>query len=106
MDTADNLRDANPWRAEPDPVKLTILGKLLEELGELTAAASRCVIQGVDAVHPVTEKPNTDWLAEEMIDVESMLVFLRKYVLNLTGAPIDKRMERKRAHIEQWLASF
>lgn len=103
MDTADHLRDASPWRAETDPVNLAILGKLNEELGELTAAVSRCIIQGVDGAHPVTAKPNKDWLMEEMIDVENMLVFLRLHVLDLTGAPIDKRMARKHAHIQQWL---
>lgn len=103
MDTADHLHDASPWRAETDPVKLAILGKLNEELGELTAAVSRCIIQGVDGTHPVTEKPNKDWLAEEMIDVENMLVFLRSHVLDLRGKPIDNRMARKHEHIKQWL---
>lgn len=106
MDTADKLRDANPWRAEPDPVKLAVLGKLAEELGELQAAVARCIIQGADGVHPVTTKPNLDWLAEEMIDVENMLVFLRSHVLHLSGMLVDKRMQRKKEHIQQWLASF
>lgn len=110
MDTADKLRDANPWKAESDPVKLAVLGKLAEELGELTAAVARCIIQGVDGAHPVTGKPNIDWLFEEHIDVENMMYFLRRYVLGCSGTTKGlkegERADKKCKHIEQWLASF
>jgi len=109
MDTADKLRDANPWRAEPDPVKLAILGKLSEELGELQAAVARCIIQGLDGVHPVTGKPNIDWLCEEKTDVENMLFFLGEELslfLAIDGsddAAMTERRKKKQAHIQQWL---
>lgn len=112
MDTADKLRDANPWRAEPDPVKLAILGKLSEELGELQAAVARCIIQGLDGVHPVTGKPNIDWLCEEKTDVENMLFFLGEELslfLAIDGsddAAMTERRKKKQAHIQQWLDSL
>lgn len=98
LDTADHLRDASPWRAEPNPVFLAILGKLGEELGELQAAVSRCIIQGVDGAHPVTEKPNKDWLEEEMIYVENMLVFLRLHVLSALPARQSTNVWRANTH--------
>lgn len=102
IDNADHLRDASPWRAEQNPAFLAILGKLNEELGELTAATSRCIIQGVDGVHPVTKKPNLDWLFEEIADVLNMISFARAYFhydQNLFVA----RVRRKELHIKQWL---
>lgn len=108
MDTADHLRDASPWRAEPDPVKLAILGKLAEETGELQAAIARCIIQGVDGVHPVTRKPNVEWLQEEIADVLNMLEFCDR-LFDATDEIINQgRMRRvkKRMHIDQWLDSF
>lgn len=104
MNTADHLRDASPWRAESDPVKLAVLGKLAEELGELQAAVARCIIQGADGSHPVTGKPNLDWLFEEIADAQNMINFAQEK----WSVPLGfwERVARKRAHIEQWLASF
>lgn len=110
MDTADHLRDASPWRAEPDPIKLAILGKLSEELGELQAAIGRCIIQGVDGVHPVTGKPNIDWLREERVDVQNLFDFLDLFTapqaFDANSMAEIARYEKKRAHIQQWLDSF
>lgn len=108
IDAAAHLGDASPWRAEKDPIRLAILGKLAEELGELQAAIARCIIQGVDGYHPATRKANIEWLAEEAIDVENMLNFLNVYI---TEAPkniemFEARLARKQTHIAQWLASF
>lgn len=105
IETADHLRDANPWQAEPDPVVLAVLGKLVEELGELQAAAARCIIQGMAGFHPVTGKPNVEWLMEEHADVRNMMNHL------LLRMPLDaddlnayrQRVKRKDQHIKQWL---
>lgn len=66
---ADGTVLVNPWHPMTDPVDLKTLGKFLEELGECTAAASRCVIQGVDEAEPVTGKINREWLQEEIADI-------------------------------------
>lgn len=104
IDTADKLRDANPWKHEPDPVKLAVLGKAAEELSELIAAISRCIIQGVDGTHPVTGKPNIDWLWEEMVDVRNMLEVMGTVWLPPPGW--HERLKKKRDHIDQWLKSI
>lgn len=102
LDTADHLRDASPWRAEPNPVFLAILGKLGEELGELQAAVSRCIIQGVYSSHPVDGKQNLDWLFEEIADVINMINYARKYWQHDLQM-LEARIDRKRLHIQQWL---
>lgn len=105
VSTADHLRDASPWRAEPNPETLAVLGKMAEELGELQAAVARCIIQGLDGHHPVTGKPNAEWLLEEMADVRNMLSFIMLKV-DPTVAQLDAhnaRIKRKSEHIIQWL---
>jgi NTP pyrophosphatase (non-canonical NTP hydrolase) len=105
MDTADHLRDASPWTGEPSRTRRAILGKLVEELGELNAALGRCIIQGVNEVHPVTKKPNLEWLMEEIADVQNMISFVQEYSSHDREA-FHKRMEAKRVHITAWLAQI
>lgn len=104
IDTADHLRDASPWQGEPSIIKRAILGKLAEELGELQAAIGRCIIQGVNESHPVTDKPNLEWLLEECADVENMILFVRDYTRHDPIA-YAARIRKKNSHITQWLAS-
>ncbi len=52
-----------------DVTDFRVIGKLLEELGEASAAASRCLIQGIDEKEPVTGKVNREWLEDELADV-------------------------------------
>lgn len=101
MADADHLRDADPWHPMTDAVDLKHLGKLTEELAECIAAASRCVIQGVDELEPVTKKPNREWLEDEIADVYAgLLLTVDRFGLNT--ARIRKRMERKIEHLRQW----
>lgn len=67
------LERLNPWQPITDKLQLKKLGKLGEELGELTSATLRCIIQGVDEVEPVTKKSNRLWLQEEIADVYATL---------------------------------
>lgn len=39
--------EKNPWKPTKDIKEIKILGKLGEETGELSSAASRCIIQGI-----------------------------------------------------------
>ncbi len=59
----------NPWKPMNDPVDLKTIGKLSEELGELSAIVGRCIIQGVDEVEPVTRIKNRFSLEDEIADV-------------------------------------
>ena len=61
------------WHPTTNKVDLAHLGKLGEELAECAAAASRCIIQGIDEAHPVTGKTNRQWLEEEIADVVAMI---------------------------------
>ena len=80
-----------------------MLGKLLEELGELTSATSRCLIQGIDETEPTTGKPNRLWLEEEVADVLACLdIVLMQFPVN--GMALQLRTERKVERLKAWLA--
>jgi NTP pyrophosphatase (non-canonical NTP hydrolase) len=100
METTDR-RQPSPWQPTTDLKELAILGKLLEELGECAAAASRCIIQGVCESEPVTGKANIAWLAEELADVQAGIV-LAKELLTLDEGYFLKRVERKLEHLRGW----
>lgn len=99
--TADGWRDPNPWHPISNAIDLKHLGKLGEEVNELGAAISRCIIQGVDECEPVTKKPNKLWLQEEIADVLANipLVIAR---FKLDRWRIDERADRKRKHLAIW----
>lgn len=91
----------NPWHPISNKTDLKILGKLLEELGELTAAASRCLIQGVNATEPTTDKLNSLWLQDEIADVLAGIeITTERFFLN--RQEIRERVERKKAHLREW----
>lgn len=99
MANADKLRDANPWHPITDAVALKHLGKLAEECGELVAAISRCIIQGVDECEPTTGKVNRDWLEDEIADVTANIeLVVEHFVLNKQ----PRRIARKKNHLRQW----
>lgn len=91
----------NPWHPMTDSVDLKHLGKLAEETGELSAAVSRCIIQGIDEAEPVTGKVNREWLEDEIADVmaNTTLVVGR---FNLDGTRIAERAARKIAQLRTW----
>ena len=99
QDVATRL--ASPWQPMPDKTDLKHLGKLLEELGELTSAVSRCLIQGIDEVQPVTGKSNRLWLEEEYADVYAgMLLVARRF--GLRADFVHQRMDEKVAYLKNW----
>lgn len=83
------------------PKDLKVLGKLLEELGELVAAGSRCLIQGIDESEPVTNKINRKWLEDEIADVNANIVLVvTHFGLNLSS--INERSARKIKRLSEW----
>lgn len=101
MADADQLRDANPWNPITSPIDLKHLGKLAEELGEGTAAVSRCIIQGLDEREPVTGKVNREWLEDELADI------IANAELNIEHFKLDYarmlgRIGKKKTHLRQW----
>lgn len=103
MENDDPWKDPSPWHPIKDPVDLKHLGKLVEEAGELTSAAARCTIQGMDEAHPVTGKINRDWLADEVADVLANLELNIEH-FDLDMDVINTRKERKKRHLRAWHA--
>jgi hypothetical protein len=64
----------SPWKPEADPVNLAILGKLSEELGELSGIVSRCIIQGIDGREPRSDVANRAALQDEIADVAACIM--------------------------------
>lgn len=91
----------SPWHPITDAILLKTLGKLLEELGELTAATARCVIQGVYEAEPITGKVNIEWLRDEVADVLANIDLVCE-VLDIT--PDHRRILRKKANLRKWHA--
>lgn len=94
----------NPWVPIKDPKVQRRFGKTLEELGELTSAVSRCLIQGIDECEPVTGKPNRQWLLEELADVEvQTLRILRMLQMSPQENNLyEERLRRKNHQMEEW----
>lgn len=93
----------NLWKPEPDVITRQILGKLVEELGELTQAAARCLIQGIDEAEPVTGKVNRLHLREEIADVQAALQWLFDENDGLDPR-FSARYERKLEGFRRWQA--
>lgn len=92
-----------PWHPMSDPVDLKILGKALEELGELSSAISRCLIQGIDELEPTTGKPNRQWLKEEIVDVMVNIRLIdERFMLDLMDDEGLARFEHKEAELRLW----
>ena len=91
----------NPWSPMSTPLDLKVVGKLLEELGEAVSAASRCLIQGIDEVQPITHKPNRLWLEEELADVMATIGVVINH-FKLDQELITKRIDTKVKHLLWW----
>lgn len=90
-----------PWIPISNPRHLKILGKLVEELGEATAAASRCIIQGIAEEEPTTGKVNRDWLEDELADVLANIdLVIAEFELDTLR--IDRRAARKKRFQRMW----
>lgn len=100
-DQIENL-DPSPWKPEQDIRRLRVLGKLIEELNELSSAAARCIIQGIDEEEPTTKVPNRTWLADEIADVWcNIQIALEVFELNTDY--IEERTARKMHYLKKWL---
>lgn len=66
----------SPWMPEQDRLRLAMLGKLLEELGEATQRAARCITHGIDEIDPDTGRTNRVELEREIADVRACTTVL------------------------------
>jgi len=95
------LEFVNPWHPITNPADLKHLGKLGEEVNELGAAVSRCIIQGVYEREPVTKKENKTWLEEEIADVEATAELVKKR-FQLDRKFIEARKLEKMERLQTW----
>lgn len=91
----------SPWKPMQSAIDLKHLGKLGEELGELSAAVSRCIIQGIDEREPTTGKPNRQWLAEEVSDVLANCGLVIHH-FNLDQTAMNLRIDAKTIKLKEW----
>lgn len=89
------------WIPMKDPHDVRHLVKLIEELGELTSAASRCLNQGIDERNPETGKSNKRWLQEEIADVLCQIARTTGH-FDLNTQFITDRVEKKHEAMEEW----
>lgn len=93
----------SPWFPMTDTNTVRALGKTLEELGELTSAVARCLIQGIDEKEPVTGKINREWLEQEIADVQAQFaVLVDHFGLNMDF--IESRAAKKMKQMHEWRA--
>lgn len=90
------------WIPITDLPTLAALGKLQEELGELTSIVARCIIQGIDECDPETGRCNRLALQDELADVNGLCVLVSSN-LKLDGDLMKARAAKKYAIKQQWL---
>lgn len=101
VDGTDKPMAPRPWRPETDPIRLAVLGKTLEEMGESVSSIARCVIQGITRFHPETGKPNKRWLEEEIADVlAGYEIMIEEFTLDRDFIAVRKGV--KMAHKRAW----
>jgi hypothetical protein len=91
----------SPWKPTTDPYELKHLGKLAEELSEAGAAVARCIIQGINEDHPVTGKPNIEWLEDELADVIANINLVTEFFI-LNKNRMNARVEQKMGDLSRW----
>jgi hypothetical protein len=95
----------NKWVPTTNLMELRRLGKLGEELGELSNVASRCIIQGLDETDPGTGRVNRDRLLDELADVAAQIdCTITAFKLN--AAHFGQRRRAKRDQMAEWEAMF
>jgi hypothetical protein len=93
----------SPWQPERDPLSIAVLGKMLEEVNELGAALSRCLIQGIDEQEPQTGYPNRNWLEDEMADITATGYLLMTH-FHLRSSRMEERCQNKIHFLLNWHA--
>lgn len=93
------------WIPTTNLMELRRLGKLGEELGELSNVASRCIIQGIDETDPGTGKVNRQRLLDELADVAAQ-IDCTVAAFGLDVAYFGDRRTRKRQQMAEWEAMF
>lgn len=106
MKTEDiDAKSPSDWTPERNIGTLALLGKGVEESGELSTILARCIIQGVAGADPDTGEPNIEALMDEIADVSALNSMIIKR-LNLDSEKIWERQARKMAYKSVWIAEL
>ena len=93
--------ETEPWIPMSDPVDLKYLGKFIEELGEGTQAAGRCLIQGMDQFNEKEGHINKTCLEDEIADIEANIKLVKER-FGLDEFYISMRVEMKLPKLRAW----
>jgi hypothetical protein len=102
LDVMSKPVDTTPWVPCVEAGVIKVLGKCMEEYAEAISSMARVLIQGIDGVHPVTGKPNREWIVEELGDVQACTGYLVAR-LKLDAAQIEARRLAKVAYLRDWM---
>jgi hypothetical protein len=85
----------------------SIVGHLIEECGEVLAAAGKLLRWGPDSYNPEVPKDqretNLAWLQREILDLESVITRAKEHIFNMTKLP-DIELVSAKVH-EAWMDS-
>lgn len=95
----------NKWTPTTNLMMLRRMGKLQEELAELSSVAARCIIQGIDEVDPGSGQINRMRLEHELADVLAQCECTIES-LSLDKLKINRRAHQKRGQMAEWEAMF
>ena len=95
----------DPWQPMTRPADIRPLGKLGEEVTELGTAIFRCLIQGIEESEPVTNKPNREWIEDEIADVQATAELAVEH-FGLDAARIAARKQKKQVRLRAWMAGL
>lgn len=85
-----------PWHPIDNKVDLKHLGKLGEELAELSRIVCRIIIQGMDGVDPANGEVNRDNLQKEIADVYANIGLVEaRFNLKIDQARIKKKSDQQ-----------
>ncbi len=93
------------WQHTTNPLHIRRLGKTGEELAELAAVVSRCLIQGLDEIDPSSGKTNRQRLIDETADVRAQLN-CNDRAFGLPLAEIAARVAKKEAWMAEWESHY
>lgn len=93
------------WTPTTDLMTLRRMGKIIEELNELSCVAARCIIQGIDERDPRTQELNRDRLTDEIADVIAQ-IGCTIAAFNLDTERIEARTAIKADQMAEWEAMF
>jgi NTP pyrophosphatase (non-canonical NTP hydrolase) len=93
------------WIPTTNLMELRRLGKLGEELGELSNVASRCIIQGLDETDPGSGKVNRQRLQDELADVQAQ-IGCTVLAFGLDQDYMARRTAEKMRQMAEWEAMF